>query len=61
MRRSHAAPAALLALAAALPAAAQKVGSRVPGLPLAEICGSRAASFEDFVGRTLLIEYFAYW
>ena len=60
----HARRAALLPLAAllaALPAAGQEVGSRVVSLPLVDFAGTQAISYEEFVGRAVLIEYFAYW
>ena len=50
-----------LALTLALPAPAQKVGTRVPGLPLIGFVGTGAASFDDYVGRAVLLEYFAHW
>ena len=51
----------LAAVALALPAGAQKVGTRVPHLPLIDFTGVQATSFDDFVGRAVLLEYFAYW
>ena len=51
---------ALLCLTAA-PAAAQDVGSYLPALTLEDFAQTGAKSMDDFVGRTLLIEFFAYW
>ena len=51
----------VLALTLVLPASAQKVGTRVPGLPLVGFVGTPAASFDDYVGRAVLLEYFAHW
>ncbi len=55
---------AAAALAAALvpPADAQKVGSRIPAsLPLFDFAGTEAATFEEYAGRAILLEYFAHW
>lgn len=49
--------AALLAVAAG----AQGIGSRVPSIELKDYAQTPASSFEDFAGRTVLIEFFAYW
>lgn len=53
------APLALAALLFAPPAAAG--GSRLPELELSDFGQTKAKSFEDFAGRTILIEFFAYW
>lgn len=45
----------------ALPAAAQGIGSKLPKLELADLSQTTAKSYEDFQGRTVLIEFFAYW
>lgn len=53
------APAAVAALALAAPA--QEVGSRVSSLEIADLAQTEASSYDDFVGRAILIEFFAYW
>ncbi len=53
------APVALLALALGAPA--QDVGSQVGQLEISEMAATDASSFEDFVGRAVLLEFFAYW
>ena len=40
---------------------AQGVGSRLPELELEGYSQTKADSFEDFQGRAVLIEFFAYW
>jgi hypothetical protein len=45
----------------ALPASAQGVGSRIPEVELADFGQTGAKSFEDYYGRAVLIEFFAYW
>ena len=52
-------PALLAALA--LPAMAQDVGSTIPELELEGYAQTEAESFDDFFGRAVLIEFFAYW
>lgn len=54
----------IIALACALfPALseAQGVGSKVPQVELEDFSQTPAKSFEDFTGRAVLIEFFAYW
>jgi hypothetical protein len=41
--------------------AAQEVGSRLGEVELEDFAQTRAASFDDFLGRTVLIEFFAHW
>ena len=41
-------------------ARAQAVGSQLPELELTDLSQSKAASMEDFAGRALLLEFFAY-
>jgi len=49
-------------LAASLPSSAQEVGSELPlDFELTELSQTGARSLEDFQGRALLIEFFAYW
>lgn len=40
---------------------AQGVGSKVPQIELEDYSQTPAKSFEDFTGRAVLIEFFAYW
>jgi hypothetical protein len=56
------APAAL-ALLGAVPAApcAQGIGTKMPVVELEGYSQTSAQSFEDFHGRGVLIEFFAYW
>lgn len=50
---------ALLGLtAAALPA---QVGKPLPKAKLVDFAQTRATSLQDFKGRLLLVEFFAYW
>jgi len=51
---------ALLAVLA-LPATAQGVGSTIPEIELEGFSQTEAESFDDFFGRAVLIEFFAYW
>lgn len=50
-----------LSLGLALAAAAQSVGSRIPKVELEGYGQTGAKSFDDFFGRAVLIEFFAYW
>jgi hypothetical protein len=53
---------ALLALSAlALPVRAQDVGSVPPAFELEDFGLTEAASLDDYVGRAVLIEFFAHW
>jgi hypothetical protein len=49
-----------LALCAA-PALAQGVGSKMPAVELEDYSQTPAKSYDDFLGRAVLIEFFAYW
>ena len=51
----------VLLAALALPAAAQGVGSTIPEIELEGYAQTPAESFDDFFGRAVLIEFFAYW
>lgn len=51
---------ALLTMAA-VPATGQDVGSYLPSLELDDFAQTGARSLDDFVGRAVLIEFFAYW
>ena len=54
-----------LALAAtthfASPAVAQGVGSKLPAVQLEGLAQTGAKSFDEFMGRAVLLEFFAYW
>lgn len=51
-----------LALAAlALPALAGNVGAPLPTPALEGLSQTQAKSFDEFLGRAVLIEFFAYW
>jgi hypothetical protein len=51
---------AALAVLATL-GAAQDIGSTLPEVELADLSQTGAQSFDDFVGRAVLIEFFAHW
>jgi hypothetical protein len=53
------APLALAALSLAAPA--QDVGSNVSTLEITELAQTEAKTYDDFFGRAILIEFFAYW
>lgn len=55
------APALALAAAAPLYAPANGVGDPLPEASLEGFSQTRATSLEDYSGRALLIEFFAYW
>ena len=48
-------------LAGTAPAAAQGVGSQMPDLDLRDFAQTEATSLDDFYGRAVLLEFFAYW
>jgi hypothetical protein len=54
-----------LALAAsafvAEPARAQAPGSKLPQVELEGLAQTGAKTYEDFLGRAVLLEFFAYW
>jgi hypothetical protein len=59
MRRRRISILALALAALSLPALADNVGKP---LPHAELEGfTQSKSFEDYLGRAVLIEYFAFW
>lgn len=62
-RRALIAPAFALALAAlAAPATwAQNEGNPLPPSELVDFSKTAAASIDDYAGRLVLIEFFAYW
>ena len=41
--------------------AAQGVGSKMPVVELEDYSQTPARSFDDYTGRAVLIEFFAYW
>ena len=43
------------------PASAQGVGTKLPSVQLEGYTQTPAKSFEEFAGRAVLIEFFAYW
>ncbi|MBI5364441.1 MAG: hypothetical protein HZA53_14780 [Planctomycetes bacterium] len=52
----------VLALAAfAAPSSADVVGKTVPPVALEGFTQTKAHSFDDFLGRAVLVEFFAYW
>lgn len=53
------APVVLGALAVSAPA--QEVGTTVSGVELEAFAQTGAESFDDLMGRAVLIEFFAYW
>jgi len=53
------APLALCAAASSAPA--QDVGTQLGEVVLEGYTQTEAESFEDYTGRTILIEFFAYW
>ena len=48
-------------VAFALPGVAQDVGTTVPGFVLDDFSQTGAESYDDLVGRAVLLEFFAYW
>lgn len=46
---------------AAAPAHAQAPGSKLPPVELDELTQTGAKSFDDYLGRAVLFEFFAYW
>jgi len=61
MRPSRLVALPVLLAALALPVAAQDVGSTIPEIELEDYSQTEAESFDDFFGRAVLIEFFAYW
>ncbi|MCC7015453.1 MAG: hypothetical protein IT454_23035 [Planctomycetes bacterium] len=61
--RSTGLAALALALSAlfAEPARAQAPGSKLPQVELEGFAQTGAKTFDDFLGRAVLIEFFAYW
>ncbi|MBM3989421.1 MAG: hypothetical protein FJ298_00275 [Planctomycetes bacterium] len=64
MRIQHAFLAGLLALCMAstsAPARAQAPGTPLPPVRLEGLAQTGAKTFDDFMGRAVLLEFFAYW
>lgn len=40
---------------------AQQVGSKIGPVELVDFAQTEARSFDDYLGRAVLIEFFAYW
>ena len=53
--------AALVCAALATLVQAQGVGSKMPVVELEGYTNTPAKSYDDFLGRAVLIEFFAYW
>ena len=51
----------LTCAALAAPSRSQGIGSRMPVAELEGYANTPAKSFEEFTGRAVLIEFFAYW
>ncbi|NUP97743.1 MAG: hypothetical protein HUU28_16405 [Planctomycetaceae bacterium] len=43
------------------PARAQAVGSKLPPVELEGLSQTGAKTYDDFLGRAVLLEFFAYW
>ena len=57
--RNHVLPAALaLGLTSMLGA---QVGEPLPAVKLTDFAGTQAQSLDDYAGRLLLLEFFAFW
>ncbi len=53
--------AALLLTAFALPPRPAHAGGQLPPVEVEGFAHTKARSFDDFAGRAVLIEFFAYW
>ena len=53
--------AAIVCAAAPVLSSAQGVGSKMPVVELEGYSQTPAKSYEDFTGRAVLIEFFAFW
>lgn len=60
-RKWFAALALVVAAFASAPAHAQAPGSKLPPVVLEGLSQTGAKSYDDFLGRAVLIEFFAYW
>lgn len=54
------APVALAALLSLAPAEGV-VGKSMPAIPIEGLAQTKAKSLDDYIGRALLVEFFAYW
>lgn len=45
----------------AVPASAQAPGSKLPPVEIEGLAQTGAKTFDDYFGRAVLIEFFAYW
>jgi hypothetical protein len=61
MKASLASFAPLVLAAFALPLPCARAGGQLPPAELSDFAQTKAKSFDDFAGRTVLIEFFAYW
>lgn len=61
MKLIRSAIAAFACAAVPVVAQAQGVGSKLPEVELEGFSQTPAKSFEDYTGRAVLIEFFAYW
>ncbi len=52
---------ALIVAGLAAPLQAQAPGSKLPPVVLEELTQTGAKSFDDFLGRAVLFEFFAHW
>ncbi len=52
---------ALVVAGLAAPLQAQAPGSKLPPVELEELTQTGAKSYDDFLGRAVLFEFFAYW
>ncbi len=53
--------AGVASLVLATTASADKVGQQLPPVVLEGLSQTEATSYEEFTGRLVLIEFFAYW
>lgn len=51
----------LLLAAFMLPIPCARAGGQLPPIELSDFAQTKAKSFDDFAGRAVLIEFFAYW
>ena len=54
------APVALAALLALSPAEGV-VGKSMPAIPIEGLAQTKAKSLDDYIGRAVLVEFFAFW
>ena len=51
----------VLAAVPALTPSFDVVGKSLPPAPIADLAQTKAKSLDDYAGRALLVEFFAYW